>query len=236
MKRFVLGDIHGEIDYLKEVIEKSGIDPENDLLIQIGDIVDRGEEPFKCIDELLKFRHLILIRGNHDEAFIQKIATGISDLGDHPENGQNITLEKWDQLTKDQKKHYYSTLLLKQIPYHITQDNICFVHGGFDRMEKIEDQDETSLLWDREFVNQMMSCSKDQKLQTVDDFKEIYIGHTPTIYWNEVKPIMKGGVINIDTGSGKGGPLTIMNIDTKEYWQSKHKFHPYVIIEKDQKD
>ena len=63
-RRFVLGDIHGELDNLKEVLQKSGFDYENDLLIQVGDIVDRGQEPFKCMDELLKVKNLVLLLGN----------------------------------------------------------------------------------------------------------------------------------------------------------------------------
>lgn len=65
-----------------------------------------------------------------------------------------------------------------------------------------------------------MSCSKNQKLKTFENFKEIFIGHTPTIYWEVTQPILKGGVVNVDTGSGKGGPLTLMDVDTKEYIQS----------------
>ena len=77
-----------------------------------------------------------------------------------------------------------------------------------------------------------MSCSKGQKLNTLYNFKKIFIGHTPTLYFNSFHPINKGGVMNVDTGSGKGGVLTIMNIDTEEYWQSEfpEKLKKYVII------
>ena len=76
MKRFVLGDIHGEHDKLMQVLKASGIDYENDLLIQIGDLVDRGPEPFLCIDELLKFRHKVFIKGNHEPSLINEIGRG----------------------------------------------------------------------------------------------------------------------------------------------------------------
>ncbi len=223
MRRFIIGDIHGKYEYLLEVLKKSGFDYENDLLIQIGDIVDRGLEPFECMDELLKINNLILIKGNHDQAFIAQILTGKSVFGSH-DNGQRITIQAWNKLTKDQKSDYLSNIFKKQVLYHITEDNILFVHGGFNREQKIDDQEEFSLLWDRDLVKESMSCSKGQKLNTIEDFKEIFIGHTPTIYWDSILPISRGGVTNVDTGSGKGGPLTIMNIDTHEYWQSDHNF------------
>jgi len=69
--------------------------------------------------------------------------------------------------------------------------------------------------------------------------KEVFIGHTSTLNWNYkhngvlriqnenqkvgqkiMTPINACNVWNMDTGGGFGGKLTIMDIDTKEYWQS----------------
>lgn len=220
MKRFVLGDIHGEYEKLKQVLRISGFDYENDLLIQIGDIVDRGDEPFKCMDELLKIKNLILIKGNHDANFIQYVNIGQDFLGHHGANGTAVTIYRWKELTLKQKYYYGENIFNKMIDYHITEDNIIFTHGGFDREKKLEEHESHEFQWDRELIQKAMSCSKGQKLNTLYDFKKIYIGHTPTIYWNILTPIDNGGVVNVDTGSGKGGPLTILNIDSEEYWQS----------------
>ena len=75
------------------------------------------------------------------------------------------------------------------------------------------------------------------KNKNKDNFKTIFIGHTPTIYWTAKEDITTGGIIrpkgqpitmpikaaniwNVDTGCGKGNfPLTIMNPDTEEFWQ-----------------
>jgi serine/threonine protein phosphatase 1 len=236
MRRLVLGDIHGRYEYLVDVFRKANVDFENDLLIQIGDIVDRGPDPFTCIDLLMKFKNRVFIVGNHDQAFIQLVAEGRNILG--PGNGVEVTVRAWNLLDKEEQFNYLNTFFREQKAYHITGDNICFVHGGFDNMEHIENQSLISLCWDRELVNQAMRCKENQRVSTVDCFKEIFIGHTPTIYWDKTTPIFSGGVINVDTGSGKGGPLTIMDIDTKEYWQSdlneedKLKLQAYGIIKK----
>ena len=52
-------------------------------------------------------------------------------------------------------------------------------------------------------------------------YKEIYIGHTPVTRIGETIPIQKACVWNVDTGAAFKGPLTIMDVDTKEYWQSE---------------
>jgi serine/threonine protein phosphatase 1 len=52
-------------------------------------------------------------------------------------------------------------------------------------------------------------------------YSEIYIGHTPTTRIKETIPVNKACVWNIDTGAAFVGPLTILDIETKNYWQSE---------------
>jgi len=219
MRRFVMGDIHGEYELLLDVLKKSGFDYENDLLIQLGDICDRGWNPFKCMDELLKIRNLILIKGNHDENFIQYMKNNKDFLGGYAANGTHTTITKYKELNEVEKQFYKDQIFDKMLPYHLSNDNIIFTHGGFPLMEKLDDISDTEFAWDREMIQEAM---KDRSKDTISiyDFKKIFIGHTPTIYWDETTPIKAGRIINVDTGSGKGGPLTIMNVDTEEYWQS----------------
>jgi serine/threonine protein phosphatase 1 len=59
-------------------------------------------------------------------------------------------------------------------------------------------------------------------------YHEIYIGHTPTLYYNVDTPPMQGcNVWNVDTGAAFKGKLSIMNIETKEYWQSESVWDLY---------
>jgi serine/threonine protein phosphatase 1 len=234
MRRLVLGDIHGEIGYLKEVLEKANFDYDNDLLIQIGDIVDRGPEPFLCMDELLKIKNLILIVGNHDQTFRKYTDGKINLLAAYPSNGVQVTEEKWKNLTEDQQFYYKTKIFEKQVPFHLTEDNICFVHGGLDPSEPVEIQHEDYLTWDRDLVNAAFEASKQEKSNNLHGYKHVFIGHTPTLYYNLLTPFTGGGVTNVDTGSGKGGPLTIMDIDTGQYWQSDYsqQIKEYVILQK----
>jgi len=218
MKTYVIGDIHGEYDKLEKVLELSKFDYDNDLLIGLGDIVDRGANWIKCVDILLKIKNRIDIRGNHDAVFLHYIKTGMNMF--RGMYGSGITIHQYEELDF---KLPYEKFFFEQIPYYVDEQKRCFVHGGFDRKYKIEDNQEDTLYWDRDLLEKSLSCSKGENLKILNDFKEVYIGHTPTITYDkrDTKPTFSGGLVwNLDTGSGKGGLLTIMNIDTKEYWQN----------------
>ena len=56
-------------------------------------------------------------------------------------------------------------------------------------------------------------------------YDEVYIGHSPTINYpkndgSHKQPMNYGKVWNLDTGATYTGMLSIMDINTKELWQS----------------
>ncbi|MCK5443534.1 MAG: serine/threonine protein phosphatase, partial [Maribacter sp.] len=56
--------------------------------------------------------------------------------------------------------------------------------------------------------------------QRLSHYKEIYIGHTPVTRMGRTTPQNAANVWNIDTGAAFKGPLSIIDIDTKQIWQS----------------
>jgi len=49
----------------------------------------------------------------------------------------------------------------------------------------------------------------------------VFVGHTTTQKpYPDMKPVHASNVWNLDQGAGWSGKLTLMNIDTKEYFQS----------------
>jgi serine/threonine protein phosphatase 1 len=217
-RKMLLGDIHGELEKLEKVFEQSAFDYSNDLLVQIGDICDRGTSSYEVVELLKKCSQLVLIEGNHDQWLKNYISSATRDMDDlWLEQGGMATLKSYSKHGQDPRVH--ESFYARQVPYYVDENKNCFVHGGFNRHFKIAVQNMEELAWDRELVQQMMTYPPGQKLNTADHFNHVYIGHTPTIYWGETKPITRGGITNIDTGAGKGGKLTIMDIETGEYWQ-----------------
>jgi serine/threonine protein phosphatase 1 len=52
-------------------------------------------------------------------------------------------------------------------------------------------------------------------------YNEIYIGHTPVSRIGKTTPVQKANIWNIDTSAAFKGPLTILDVDTKQFWQSE---------------
>lgn len=113
---------------------------------------------------------------------------------------------------------------LNQRAYYKDDENNFFVHGGFNRHYTIAENSRNRDIfwWDRDLFYAAMSAqSAKRQLKFKEEFKNIFIGHTQTTYWNISIPMFVDKVINVDTGGGwHTGKVTIMNIDTKEYWQS----------------
>ena len=63
---FVVGDIHGEYTQLKDKLKEVGFNYNTDLLIAVGDLVDRGKENEKCVG-LLNEHWFTSIKGNHED-------------------------------------------------------------------------------------------------------------------------------------------------------------------------
>ena len=240
-RQFAIGDIHGEYDKLMQVIELSKIDPDRDHLITLGDIVDRGPDSYRCVEALLAFKNRTDIKGNHDQAFFQGLHTGTYLLGNQ---GARETLQSYIAHCNPDKLLYsensgvktdfgpddmpvsHFEFFKKQLVWHVTKENRLFVHGGFNRHHPIADHDEMTCCWDRDLFTaamgwELMGDKKAYQFKTKDNFKEIFIGHTPTQMWKSSIPLKAANIYNLDTGCGKGGVLTIMNVETKQYFQSK---------------
>ena len=70
-KIFVVGDIHGCLEKLVTLMDKLPINYNQDLLIFIGDYIDRGPNSFEVVRYLIELKNLkpdtIFIKGNHED-------------------------------------------------------------------------------------------------------------------------------------------------------------------------
>lgn len=235
MKKFVIGDVHGSNKALLQVLERSGFDKESDLLISLGDIADGWNEVPECVDTLLSIKNLIAIRGNHDVWCYDWFEMGATPLI-WTQQGGKATLDAYvrtGKMTEDSHKEFWKN----QVDYHIDDENRLFIHGGWDYVEGFP---RGAMLpvnagsiakechWDRSLLDGARSAFGDKnrpgKFKALEQFKEIYIGHTAM----NGEPKQFGNLWNLDTGAGWNGQLTIMDIDTKEFWQSDNvkELHP----------
>lgn len=238
---YVMGDIHGSYKALMQCLQRSNFDYENDTLIQLGDVADGWPQVYECVEELLKIKNLIAIKGNHDDWTLQWMNTGI-----HPgrTQGGDATIESyvrncggaenWENTTYVKIPETHLKFFRNQHNYYFEHEtNRVFVHGGFTSHRGIgHEAYESNYYWDRTLWEVALTTHAMQRglihsqemnenfPKRLKNHKEIFIGHTATIEHKTTEPMKRVNVWNLDTGAGFFGKLTIMNVNTKEYWQS----------------
>ncbi|WP_026775809.1 metallophosphoesterase family protein [Polaribacter sp. Hel_I_88] len=228
MRTFIIGDIHGGLKALLQVLNQLEI-TEKDTLIFMGDYVDGWSESAQVIDFLINFSekiNCIFIKGNHD-VWCENWLKDQSDV--NPTwymHGGKETIDSYEGFTVDEKNEHL-TFFENMKMYHLDAENRLFLHAGFTSMHGVEREtyphkfctDRT--LWE-------MALAMDHKIEKssvsypkrLQHYSEIYIGHTPTTNYGEITPMNAINIWNVDTGAAFKGKITAMNIDTKAYFQS----------------
>lgn len=215
MKTFVLGDSHGGYKAFLQVMERSGFDYENDQLICLGDVSDGWPEVPELIEELMKIKNLKMVLGNHDQWLLEWLEFGRNPIV-WSEQGGRSTLEAYVQRRPELMTKHRE--FLKKMPYkYLDEKNRLFVHGGVFTNKPLSEHTPEELMWTRGLWAYRNDPYRKAKLKKM--YHEIYVGHT-TIYANSHRPLRHGPVWFMDTGGGWEGVLSLMNIDSKEVFQS----------------
>jgi serine/threonine protein phosphatase 1 len=236
MRQLVIGDIHGGLKALIQCLIRANFDLKKDQLIFLGDYVDGWSESAGVIEYLIRlqedsFHQHIFIKGNHDEWASRWINLGqISPMW--KQEGGQATIDSYIIADKPYKLEEHSKFFRDLRNYYWdTDNNRVFVHGGYISRDGIEGERnvETDYYWDRELWYIALSGATifrgkvniDTRLPArLRPHKEIFIGHTSTTQWDKDIPMKACNVWNLDTGAAWDGKLTIMDVETKQYWQS----------------
>jgi serine/threonine protein phosphatase 1 len=216
-RKFVIGDIHSHYDEMMELFEIVQFDFDNDTLISLGDLVDRGPKPIEVVEEVMKIKNFIHILGNHDEWCYKFLLN--NDLPPKwISNGGRSTYDAYENNPEYRERHL--SFFKKAKLYYVDEKNRLFVHGGYNPVIPFEKQRDNKeiLIWDRSLFQTAMK--NESKNILFPEFNEIFIGHTPTQLIKENIPKKFGNLWMLDTGVYLSGKLTIMNVETKEFWQS----------------
>ena len=228
MKRtLVIGDIHGAYKALVQVIERGQI-TKDDTLIFVGDYVDGWSQSFEVIEYLMELEqhfNCIFIKGNHDiwcEHWLDKDITDEVWLF----HGGQATYDSYKNKPEDVKLIHLN-FFQKMKDYVIDEQNRLFIHAGFASLHGPEKEPNSrSFTWDRTLWE--MALAMDPRIhiesplypKRLKRFKEIYIGHTPTLHIDMFEPANAINVWNVDTGAAFNGKISMLDADTKQFWQS----------------
>ena len=230
MKKFVIGDIHGGLKALLQVLKKINCD-ENYTLIFLGDYVDGWSESPAVLDfliELQKKQPCIFIRGNHDELLLDWLLGNNENIDEKLwfQHGGEATVLSYQNINAETKEKHIQFLQSLQ-DYHLDDKNRLFIHAGFTNMKGVEHEFFKPLFyWDRTLWETALAIDSQLSKDAITYplclkiYNEIFIGHTPVTKIDETIPVNKACVWNVDTGAAFKGKLTIMDVDSKEFWQS----------------
>ncbi|MFS4468891.1 metallophosphoesterase family protein [Maribacter sp. 2210JD10-5] len=226
-RTLVIGDIHSGLKALKQLLLRAEVTTE-DRLIFLGDYVDGWSEAVSTVDYLLDLKkryQCVFIRGNHDELCYDWLTGATDNPTWHMHGGEatKSSYEKTDAKTKKRHIAFYEQLK----NYYLDANNRLFLHAGFTNLKGIDHEYFTkTFYWDRTLWE--LALSLNPKLKKEDTFypkrltnyEEIYIGHTPVTRIGKTVPQNAANVWNIDTGAAFRGPLSLMDVDSKQVWQS----------------
>lgn len=213
-----MGDLHGNYTALEEGLAAVSFDTANDRLFSVGDLIDRGPDSAKCLTLLDKpWFHAVM--GNHEEMLVAAYDNEAIQ-GIHKMNGG-----LWAYYPENREAVHQYIDLVRELPIYIE------VEGGFSVMHaeppytkqdllafskhwyNTECIDGSVTLWGRNWFYSYYGKDPNkvthQRIPKSSLIQTCYVGHTPVL-----KPFRLGFLVNLDTGSGKGGTLTLHQYGT----------------------
>ena len=221
MNLFAIGDIHGCLSQLtslhKNILNYDKFDPKNDLLIYLGDYIDRGKNSKEVIDQIIKLKSnkikTINLMGNHDEFMIDFLFNKNNNIKSWLNFGADSTFRSYGiEIVEFIKDGFEENIInklretalkkidenhlnfFKNLKTSFSTEKYLFVHAGIDPQKKLTDQTKKDYLWSRsdKFFDKEFKADK-----------IIVHGHTP------VESIVNDPFrINIDSGCYFSGKLT----------------------------
>ncbi len=200
---WVVGDLHGCRRELDALLQQHQFDPQQDLLISVGDIIDRGPDSLGCL-ALLEEPWFHCVRGNHEEMALSAL------------QGQEMAL--WQMNGGDWFFRLRGAELIaarhalqrcRELPLilHLQLDErtVVIAHADYPAREYALNKplDWQQVVWSRQRLEAMESGER-AGIHGADAF---YFGHTPL-----KQPLTIANLHYIDTGAVFGNHLTMLQI------------------------
>lgn len=141
MRKVVIGDIHGCFDELQEILFRTGL-TDDDEIISLGDIIDGGPKSPQVVEFFMQQKNATVIKGNHERKherfsmhFIKPAHFGL--------NNQRTVHQFATQYPRNVSVSYSAALeYFKGLPRYIDLPEALLVHAGVIYGIPLEEQDE----------------------------------------------------------------------------------------------
>lgn len=219
MSVYALSDLHGELELWNKI---KNFLTKDDVLVFLGDVIDRGKDGLKILIEMLEDDRVIFLKGNHEQNLINAYLDpdDLDFLRGWFNDGGLYTWEEFLSWSKNKQKELY--LKLSNLPSYAIYVNcnktrILLSHSGFTPDKNSEDEvlserkAQMKYLYNRKHIEDMWPDELDNTL--------VVHGHTPTgtidrFSSGEVLQYCNNHKIDIDTGATFCGIAALLDLDT----------------------
>lgn len=200
---FIVGDLHGCLSEFISQLKQQHFDYHQDLVISVGDLIDRGANSAGCL-ALLDSKWFRAVKGNHEAMALEALDEGEGMLWQM--NGGTW----YQELPEDVQENVQRALLhCRDLPLvielHTHDKTLVIAHADYPASHYSWNQpvDEHLLVWSRSRLNENLRGGG----ADIDGADEFYFGHTPL---KEVSHFHNQ--YYIDTGAVFGNKLTMVQV------------------------
>lgn len=205
-----IGDIHGRLDLLEELLARHCVDQ---TLVFLGDYVDRGPssaEVLALLKELCATRSAICLKGNHEQMMLDFIDDPLGRGAGWLLHGGGETLRSYGIAPPKRGGDLLAASAnleealppgqldwLRALPLQWRSGNLCCVHAAMDPAKAPDRQRSRTLIWGHP---QFLTTPRDDGIWVVH-------GHTVV-----KRPLAGASRIAVDTGAYQTNTLTAAEI------------------------
>ncbi len=220
MRILIIGDIHGQAEQFDRLLEKMAFSPEQDKLILLGDLIDRGPDSYDVLQRVIRLKrkmggNMVILRGSHEMLLL---SSKCQDKLLWRLVGRSATLRSLKQHGA-KVSEYAGWIKENTVPYYEDQYFQC-VHAAV-RNEPLDRQDDYTLMMSHSLTKKNQYKGKLTVTGHIHLRNPMYFdgfGGKRNLPYGKKGALPGCGVICIDTGCGtKGCPLTGMIIENKEF-------------------
>ena len=237
-RTFAIGDIHGDLVHLLALWDHLPAPDAGDTLVFLGDYVDRGPDSagvvrwIREVLPLLTEARIVCLRGNHEDAWLRVIDQGWPEFVLPKGNGCRVCMTSFGVPETDTAALLDGAFWplevvawMRELPAWYEDEHAIYVHAGLPMKDgrwvhPSEAEPASALFWTR----------APAFFKTYDG-KQIVVGHTPTDLLppelsehtpGDMEDVwVRGQVLATDTGCGKGGFLTAVELPARIVYESR---------------
>ena len=200
---WVVGDLHGCRAELDARLQQHQFDPQQDLLIAVGDLIDRGPDSLGCL-ALLKQPWFRSVKGNHEEM-------ALSALQGHEKQRWQMNGGGWFWRLRGSAiiSARHALLRCRDLPLivhlQLGARTVVIAHADYPAAEYALDKplDWEQVVWSRQRL-EGLQAGAESGIRGADAF---YFGHTPL-----KEPLTVANLHYIDTGAVFCHHLTMVQL------------------------